>query len=129
MTILLVEDNDDTRELLTFVFERHGAEILVAHDGAEALPLLAHGAPDVVVTDLSMPRSDGFDVLRATREILGDLPCIAISAAATGTERRRSLAAGFDEHLSKPVDYQVLLRAIVSLHLTHSQAARRGAVG
>ena len=115
LRILLAEDNDDAREILQFALTLRGAIVFAASNGAEAIPILLQERPDAVVTDMSMPFADGMVVLEAAREILGPVPCFAVTAFALVAERDAALEAGFDAHFGKPVDYGALADAIADV--------------
>ena len=111
--VLVIEDDRDTREFLRLSLERRGAVVRAAGSGAEALWLLDRGPIDVVLSDLTMPEGDGYSVIRAIRARgLTRLPAIALSALSGPAERARSAAAGFTEHLAKPIDPDHLARCL-----------------
>ncbi|MDQ4079586.1 MAG: PAS domain-containing protein [Gemmatimonadota bacterium] len=104
--VLLVDDNSDALELLRTVFARAGADVEVAGSAAEALRLARNRAPDVVVSDIGMPDTDGYELirrLRATPEGAA-IRAVALTAYAGADHRRQALEAGFQEHVPKPVD-------------------------
>jgi two-component system, chemotaxis family, sensor kinase CheA len=97
---------DSTRLLL----EDAGAHVLVARDGAEALKELATHTPDLILSDLLMPRMDGYQLVELIRAdpARADVPIIAVSATASPADRERIRRAGFDGHVVKPFDYATL---------------------
>lgn len=99
--VLLVEDHDDSRELLRVLLEGCGAEVVDVNGGRAALAVLDRAAPDILVSDLSMPDGDGFWLLRALREKSARLPVVAVTAVASP---REVMAAGFTACLTKPVE-------------------------
>src|SRR5262249_12779566 len=108
--ILLVEDNEINQQIAVELFESAGAQIKVANNGREAVETLSQGPQptqfDVVLMDLQMPEMDGY---QATAKLRADprfitLPIIAMTAHATIEERQRCLAAGMNDHVSKPID-------------------------
>jgi two-component system sensor histidine kinase/response regulator len=108
--ILLTEDNDINQQIAVELLEGAGAQIRVANNGREAVELLSNGPQpppfDVVLMDLQMPEMDGY---QATAKLRGDarfarLPIVAMTAHATMEERQRCLAAGMNDHISKPID-------------------------
>ena len=113
LTVLAVEDQPDMLEYLRRVLEEHGARVIAATSGAEALDAVRNawvdGGVDLFVSDLGLPGMDGYELIRHVREVLGlgpaDLPAVAVTAFARSEDRKRALAAGFQAHLSKP--YQV----------------------
>jgi CheY-like chemotaxis protein len=110
---LVIEDSDDSRESLRLLLEQHGATISSAHDGQEALELIAKVAPDVVLCDLRMPRMDGYEFLRELhRRRLEAPPVIAMSGLASADDRRRTRDAGFRGHVSKPFDIAAMIDAV-----------------
>ena len=111
--MLVIEDDRDTREFLCLSLERRGAIVRVAGSGAEALRVLDRGPVDVVLSDLTLPEGDGYSVMRAIRARgMTRLPAIALSALSGPAERARSAAAGFAEHLAKPIDPEHLARCL-----------------
>lgn len=112
--ILLVEDNEMNRDMLTRRLVRHGFEIRTAGDGARALACVKSEAPDVVLMDMSLPVMDGWE---ATRRLKADaatraVPVIALTAHAMSGDRERAIEAGCDDFDTKPVDLQRLLAKI-----------------
>jgi signal transduction histidine kinase/DNA-binding response OmpR family regulator len=114
--ILLVEDDDDTRECLVLALEEQGAVVRHAASVAEALARLAEETPDALVSDLGMPGEDGYSLIRQVRA-KGDarIPALALSAYVRPEERTRALLAGFDLHIGKPVEPSDLAAAVRSL--------------
>jgi CheY-like chemotaxis protein len=115
--ILVVDDEADTRDYLSFVLEQAGATVTVAASADEALQALASSNPDVLVSDIGMPDIDGYMLVRqlhALRTKLGArVPAVALTAYASEIDRQQALAAGFVQHLSKPVKPEELVKAIV----------------
>lgn len=116
--VLVVDDDDDARELLRALLESRGADVLVASSVADALDLLDE-TPDVVVSDIAMPEADGYAFVRAIRSrengLATRLPVVAVTAYAGASDRARALEAGFDLHFAKPVDLDALALAIEEL--------------
>ncbi|HKY32547.1 MAG TPA: ATP-binding protein [Candidatus Polarisedimenticolia bacterium] len=119
VSILLVEDHPAVREALAFILESSGARVRAAGSVAEAVAAFERGAPDVVVTDLSMPREDGFELVKRIREmeshLPGSTPALALTAYAGEEHRRRSLEAGFQDHVVKPADPDELVAKVADL--------------
>jgi hypothetical protein len=115
--VLVVEDEDDSRELVAAVLEAAGAEVSTAASSAEALSHLAtHAPPSVIVSDIGMPEEDGYRFIeKALASTGGGLPALALTAYARAEDRRRALNAGFRTHLAKPVDPSELIDAILDL--------------
>jgi CheY-like chemotaxis protein len=114
LTILLVDDNQDSTRALGMLLEHFGHEVVTAHDGAEALRKADEVRPDVGLLDLGLPVLDGYQVAQALRERPGGerLLLVAISGYGQPNDRARSKAAGFDHHLVKPVDCGALLELL-----------------
>ncbi|SRR6266480_5181807 len=112
--ILLVEDNEMNRDMLSRRLVRQGYEVVVAIDGGEAVSMAASEKPDVILMDMSLPVMDGWEATRrvkaapATRAI----PVIALTANALVEDRERALAAGCDDFDTKPVELPRLLEKI-----------------
>jgi CheY-like chemotaxis protein len=119
LQILVVEDEDDTRELITDMLSRYGASVRAANSAAAAIDLLQAWRPDVLVSDIAMPGEDGYSFMRRVRSLPpeqgGDMPAIAVTALAGATDRRTALASGYQEHLSKPIDPTTLIVTIAAL--------------
>ncbi|WP_332825025.1 PAS domain-containing protein [Ramlibacter sp.] len=104
--VLVVDDNRDAAETLAMVLEMNGHEVLLAHDGAAALEMAARHQPSVVFLDIGMPGMDGYETAARLRALPGGGMRTLVALTGWGTEgdRAKSLAAGFDVHLTKPVD-------------------------
>ncbi len=106
--ILIVEDYNDSREVLRFMLERCGYAVVEASDGIEAVDKARRFSPDLILMDISLPVVDGLTATRAIREIAGSgVPIIAVTAFGSDF-RGDASAAGCDELLEKPLDYSVL---------------------
>ena len=112
--VLLVEDNEMNRDMLTRRLARRGFAVDVAVDGEEAVTRAAASAPDVVLMDLNLPVLDGYEATRRLKESAATrrIPVIALSAHAMSDDRERALAAGCDDFDTKPVDLDRLIRKI-----------------
>jgi PAS domain S-box-containing protein len=112
--ILLVDDQSDVRELLGAELSEHGAIVELADSVSQALAVYERFSPEVIVSDISMPGEDGYALIRRVRELARDrCPyAIALTAYAREQDRKTSLDAGFDVHLSKPVEVRDLVAAI-----------------
>lgn len=106
--VLVVDDNEDTRNVLGTMLEAHGATVVTAASVADARAALAEQLPDVLITDLAMPVEDGFGLLDYCRHHadprLRELPILALTAYGTQQAQDRVIAAGFDAYLAKPVE-------------------------
>ena len=111
--VLLVEDNDDARAMLQRILQAHGHLVSAARDGRAGLEAAAAGSPNVAVVDIGLPGMDGYQFARAMRERLGQrVRLIAVTGYGTEDHRKRAAEAGFDAHLTKPVDIDRLLGLI-----------------
>ncbi|MBC8008643.1 MAG: response regulator [Burkholderiales bacterium] len=104
--ILLIEDNEQNRYLATFLLERHGHRVVVAPDGPTGIALAAHVLPDLILLDIQLPGMDGYEVARALRavEALRDTPIIAVTSYAMVGDREKSLEAGCNGYIEKPIN-------------------------
>ncbi len=114
--LLLVEDNELTRDMLTRRLERSGHTVLAAKDGVEALRVALAEAPELILMDMSLPVVDGWE---ATRRLKTEVrtkatPVIALTAHAMAGDREKALAAGCSDYATKPVDFPDLLKKIVA---------------
>jgi len=114
--ILLADDNRDAAESLAIILRLEGHEVELAHDGSAALNAFAARRPDVVLLDIGMPRTNGHDVARQIRANPGgdEVLLIAITGWAQDADKARSRAAGFDHHLTKPIEPEVLIQLLGS---------------
>jgi CheY-like chemotaxis protein len=115
--VLVVEDEPDTRELVASVLERLGAQVSAFGAADEALEAFDAIRPQIVVSDLSLPRIDGWEMIRRVRAMaLGrSVPALALSANASLEDAGRALDAGFDVHLAKPISRDELVAAVLSV--------------
>jgi PAS domain S-box-containing protein len=121
--VLIVDDDLDNRELLTVVLEQYGAEVMSAASAAEALACLETFAPDILVSDIGMPEVDGYAFLQTIRSLPieegGQIPAIALSSYTRDQDIKRALDCGFQQHVSKPMNLDHLIQAIVALIPSH----------
>lgn len=116
--ILLIEDNEQNRYLTSFLLERHGYQVESAVDGPKGVQAAASHPPDIILLDIQLPQMDGHAVARALRELraLDATPIIAVTSYAMVGDREKSLAAGCDGYIEKPIDPDTFvdtIRAIV----------------
>lgn len=125
LRVLVVDDDADARTFTAFLLEQHGATVNAVASANEALTALSQFQPDVLLSDIGMPTVDGYMLLRQVRTLPADqggqVPAIALTAYAGEINHQQALAAGFQRHLSKPVEPAVLIAAIV--HLTQGNQA------
>lgn len=114
--ILLIEDNPDNREMVRFVLETAGYEILIGQTGAQAVTLAHQERPDLILMDLSLPEKDGWTAAAEIRAdpALSAIPLVALTAHTLPGDRKRAMAAGFDAYISKPVDIPRLLKTLAA---------------
>ena len=111
--ILVVDDNEDSAATLSRLLAFLGNDVRVAQDGVEAVKTARRFAPNVTIMDLNMPRMDGYEAARQIRQTLGpDVMLVALTGWGQDEDKRRSKEAGFDHHLTKPPDPEVLERLI-----------------
>lgn len=117
--ILVVDDETDTRELVAFVLEQQGAQVTVATSAYEVLLVLPQAKPDVLLSDIGMPEMDGYMLIQHIRALApeqgGQIPAIALTAYAGDIDQQRVIAAGFQKHISKPIEPEALVQAIAGL--------------
>jgi CheY-like chemotaxis protein len=115
--ILLVEDNEMNRDMLSRRLVRGGYEVIIAEDGARGVAMASSDRPDLILMDMSLPVIDGWEATRrikATPE-LRKIPIIALTAHAMATDRDKALGAGCDDYDTKPIELQRLLGKIQTL--------------
>jgi PAS domain S-box-containing protein len=119
LKVLVVDDEADMRDLIAVILEQYGVEVRVAASAQEAISILDEFQPDILIGDIGMPEMDGYTLLRQIRsrspEQGGQIPAIALSAYAGEYNRKQALAAGFQMHLSKPIEPAQLVAAISRL--------------
>ncbi len=122
--ILLVEDNDNNRDMLSRRLQRRGYDVVPAVDGGEAVARAGADLPDLILMDMQLPVLDGWE---ATRRIKADprtqaIPVIGLTAFAMAGDREKGLDAGCDDYDTKPIDFQRLLGKIEALLQRRPQA-------
>jgi len=117
--VLIIDDDPDSRELVSMVIAQAGAEATTVASAGEFLNVLESFQPDVVVSDIGMPEVDGYTLLRQVRSLSpkqgGQVPAIALTAYAGEIDQQQAIAAGFQKHIAKPIEPDQLVVAIVSL--------------
>ena len=118
LRILVVDDEVDSRDLVTAIVTRCGGEVKCCESAAEALKTFRSWKPDLLVSDIGMPVEDGYALITKIRKLrlklARDIPAIALTAYATDDDRARSLAAGFQVHVAKPIEPEALVKSIAS---------------
>jgi CheY-like chemotaxis protein len=118
-TILVVEDNEMNRDMLSRRLKRRGYEVLVAEDGQKGLEVARGSVPDLILMDMSLPVIDGWEVTRRLKadDALKHIPVIALTAHAMANDREKAIEAGCDDYDTKPIDLTRLLAKMVTLLL------------
>lgn len=116
LKILLAEDNPDNRTLIKLYMKKTGDELIIAKNGQEAIDKFKENKVDLILMDIQMPEVDGYQALKKIRKLEGNLdnptPIIALTAYALDNEVERSLAAGFNDHIAKPIKKETLFNTI-----------------
>jgi signal transduction histidine kinase len=115
--VLLVEDDADAQYLLTLMLEQFGARVTPSGSAAEAITALATGTFDLMLSDVSMPGEDGYSLIRRVRNgtVHPSIPAAALTANARAEDRAQALAAGFQQHIAKPVEPTALVEVLAQL--------------
>jgi two-component system cell cycle response regulator DivK len=115
--LLLIEDDQMIREILSRWLARHGYVVVTAPDGIEGLSIALAERPDLILLDLRLPKQNGWELARRLKSTpeTSAVPIIAVTAFAFGQSRERALAAGCDDYEAKPVDFPRLLSKIEAL--------------
>ncbi|MGJ3245866.1 MAG: response regulator [Elainellaceae cyanobacterium] len=127
LNVLVVDSDDDSREMLTGLFETYGIKVITAASGNEALKLIKQYQPNVLISEIRLPDEDGYSLmekvkaLETTHQI--KIPAIALTVYASEIDRAHSISVGFCEHLAKPCNFDTLLATVAYLtgrdHLIH----------
>ena len=117
--VLVVEDDRDTRQMLTFIFEQTGADVIAAGSFNEAMKAYREMPPNVVVADIGMPDYNGYALISRMREEDRELgrttPAIALTAYTSEADRQQALSAGFQKYMAKPFEPAELIANVVDL--------------
>jgi PAS domain S-box-containing protein len=116
--LLLVEDDVDTREIVTLMLRESGAEVAAVDSAGAAIEMVRTTLPDVLVSDIGLGDRDGYDLIREVRRLPGEsgrTPAIALSAFARESDRLEALRAGYDRHVAKPAELRSLLAAVTEV--------------
>ncbi len=119
LRVLVVDDEADTRNFLSFMFEEYGAFATAVASVDEALAVLEQAKPDILISDIGMSEQDGYTLIRKLRSLEpekgGRIPAIALTAYTREEDRLKALSAGFQQHLSKPIDPNKLIAAVANV--------------
>lgn len=104
--VLLIEDNEQNRYLVTYILEKHNYQVLQAFNGAEGVSLACQQKPDLILLDIQLPIMDGYTVARELRknESLANVPIIAVTSYAMPGDREHAMQAGCTGYIEKPID-------------------------
>ncbi len=118
-TILIVEDNEMNRDMLSRRLERKGYQVLIAVDGAMGIDVARANTPDLILMDMSLPVVDGWEATRRIKadDVLKHIPVIALTAHAMANDRDKALEAGCDDYDTKPIELPRLLGKMEALLL------------
>ncbi len=118
LRVLTVDDQQDTRELIALALVRYGAEVLSSDSASSALEVIQDWKPHIVVSDIGLPGMDGYDFMRRFRELENEgerIPAIAVTGYAGAVDESKALDAGYEVHLSKPIELNELVEVIAKL--------------
>jgi CheY-like chemotaxis protein len=120
LRLLVVEDDDDTREVLALGLSLYGADVVAVRSSAEAIAALQKRIPDVILSDIGLPDEDGFELIRRVRAMPpsrgGRVPAVAVTAYTLGDDAEEvTRRAGFQRHFRKPVETKALFAAVAAL--------------
>ena len=118
LRILVVDDDPDTRDLVSTILKRCGSEVRCSESAADAILAFQEWNPDLVVSDIGMPHEDGYGLIRKLRKLRSrrakQIPALALTAYATDEDRTLALSAGFQMHLAKPIEPESLVSSIAA---------------
>ncbi|BAZ32914.1 response regulator receiver protein [Cylindrospermum sp. NIES-4074] len=119
LRLLVVDDDADTREILTFLFEMEGAEIKSVGSANEALELISNFKPDILISDIHLPDEDGCSLLPKVRNLEVEkgrwIPAIALTGSVMEEDRAEAFSAGFQKYLCKPINLDELISVVANL--------------
>ncbi len=117
-TILLIEDNEQNRYLVTFLLERSGYRVVSVEDGRRGIEIACTCAPSLILLDIQLPTMDGYEVARALRQQtpLRTTPIVAVTSYAMPGDREKALAAGCTGYLEKPIDPETFVADVERFH-------------
>jgi CheY-like chemotaxis protein len=112
--VLIVEDTEDNMELISFIMEEYGYQVLKAETGEQGVAMALAEQPDFIILDIQLPDIDGYEVLKRIRAsgANGDMPIIAMTSFAMTGDRERLLAAGCNGYIEKPIDPRLVISQI-----------------
>lgn len=117
--VLVVDDEAEARDFLTFALERYGADVTAVGSAAEAMDEIEQWIPSVLVSDIGMSGENGYDLIRKIRKLAAErgkhIPAVAVTAFSRVEDRAQALSAGYQMHMPKPVDPAALAMAVADL--------------
>lgn len=121
--ILLIEDNEQNRYMITFLLEKHGYEVIQAHDGPAGLTQARLTLPSLILLDIQLPGMDGYAVARELRAAseTAHIPIVAITSYAMTGDRERGLDAGCNGYMEKPIDPETFVSEIAQYFQKHQE--------
>jgi CheY-like chemotaxis protein len=124
--ILVIEDNESSRDMLARRLSRRGYHVILAADGQCGIAMAHEQSPDLIVMDMSLPEIDGWE---ATRRLKADpatraIPIVALTAHAMASDRKKAMDAGCDDYHTKPVDFESLVRSLEAFLEARNSRAR-----
>ncbi len=126
LRILVVDDDADSREFVAFVLEQEQADVIALSSAIEVIKALEHTPADLLLSDVGMPDIDGYQLMQQLRAKPsaqgGQIPAIALTAYAGDYDQKRAITVGFQQHISKPIDPEILVQEIVNLIRPTTQA-------
>ena len=126
--VLVVDDEADARSLIERLLHDCDATVTTAASAKEALDVLARDRPDVLISDIGMPKEDGYSLMRRIRRLKderGRLPAIALTAYARTEDRMKAMEAGYQLHLAKPIEASTLIAMVATLSKRERSAVGR----
>jgi two-component system cell cycle response regulator DivK len=115
-TLLLIEDNQQNRYLVTFLFEKHGYKVVAASDGPIGIELARKSRPDIILLDIQLPSMDGYTVASTLREIIDfqSVPILAVTSYAMVGDQEKAIAAGCSGYIEKPINPETFVQEVES---------------
>ena len=131
LRVLVVEDDDDTREVMALGLSLYGADVVAVASAADAMAELEKSSPDVILSDIGLPDEDGLALIRRVRKLApargGRVPAVAVTAFTLADDAEEATRAGFQRHFRKPVETQELFGAVAALAESGRVERRRSA--
>ncbi|MFL6229066.1 MAG: response regulator [Pyrinomonadaceae bacterium] len=133
LCVLIVDDETDTRNMIAEVLAQYGAIVKSCGSAAEAMPLIVAGGADLLISDIGMPGEDGYAFIKRVRQMDrqsgGGIPAVALTAYAGVQDKEQAIAAGFHQHLAKPLDPAELIAVVANISGRDSQKDEKDTVG